>query len=408
MCICSKFISNLFISLNFKFMRKFSPFIFIFTLIVGCENSNIIDTNCRSITINSEFTDTSKVKFDDFFTFDNYVVLESTPEALFGRIDKLVIKGDHMYIASQFSIYTFDKSGKFITKLYRYGRANNEYQFINDFIVNDDLSLTVYDGMQGKLITYKNNEYANSCDIDRGMGVIDLGNNKKIISVGSGYADNTNDSPFRYIVKEGDETIAGCVPFSEHLLGRQYTYGMGKSEFYKFDNNIYATPQMNDTIYTINKLNGEIKPFITFNFPGVVRPQADWNKSNIDKYLSALDELKEVPSQPFCFYKFGDYVMVKYILIPGGTRYVIADGEKVLYHFNPSVDVNKLPLNNVIPFINENDGNTGQMISVLIPSYLKSLTKENDPINYRLVNEIGSKITDDSNPVLVFYNWNKQ
>lgn len=389
-------------------MRKLSPLLLVFTLIVGCENNNKKEINCKSVTINSEFTDTSKVKFDDFFTFDNYVILESTPEALFGRIDKLVIKGDRIYITSLFSLYTFDKNGKFITKLDRYGRANNEYLSINDFIVNDDLSLTVYDGMQGKLITYKDNEYVSSRDIDKGQGIIELGNNMRIISVGSGFADNTNDSPCRYIVKDGDETIAVSVPFSEHLLGRLYTYGMGKSDFYKFDDNIYATPQLNDTVYTINKLNGEIKPFVAFNFPGVERPQINWSKANVDKYLSALDELKETPSQPFCFYKFGDHVMVKYILIPGGTRYVIADGEKVLYHFNPSVDVNKLPLNNVIPFINENDGNTGQMISVLIPSYLKSLTQENDPVNYRLVNEIGSKITDDSNPVLVFYNWNKQ
>lgn len=105
-------------------------------------------------------TNTSHVSIAEKISFDKTLILETSEESLFGRIDKIMIKGKKVFILDQWvtkSIYMFDKDGQFLRK-WTVGKGPDQFSSADDFYVdsNGD-TLTVLSGNRKKLLTYDTN-----------------------------------------------------------------------------------------------------------------------------------------------------------------------------------------------------------------------------------------------------------
>ena len=115
-------------------------------------------TNNRSLCekeIFVDFNDDSQPvinSVDDLFNYSNYidtviyVHLETTDECLLGDIDDMHYVNDRLFLRCGRSVYVFDKDGKFISKVARYGRGHGEYITVCDFDVNPtNNEINIYD-----------------------------------------------------------------------------------------------------------------------------------------------------------------------------------------------------------------------------------------------------------------------
>ena len=96
-----------------------------------------------------------KVSLNEIANRIDYIQLETTPESLIGRIGKIQIKDNKMYILDELteSILVFNISGQFIRRIGTKGRGPGEYISIRDFALCDSVIL-VRDAGQSKVILY--------------------------------------------------------------------------------------------------------------------------------------------------------------------------------------------------------------------------------------------------------------
>lgn len=110
-------------------------------------SDNIIKINLDSMveTINTEegYNPTKAENIENSGIIENveYVRLETSDDALIGKVDKIIVTEDRIFVADLSQIqccHIFDRKGKFIKKLARRGRAGNEYTYLEDIFYNPD------------------------------------------------------------------------------------------------------------------------------------------------------------------------------------------------------------------------------------------------------------------------------
>ncbi len=96
-----------------------------------------------------------EINIKEIADYIDYIQLESTPESLIGRINKIQIKDHKIYVFDDMnhSLLVFDISGKFVRKMGNKGQGPGEYVEIHDFALSDSVVL-VLDLMQRKMILY--------------------------------------------------------------------------------------------------------------------------------------------------------------------------------------------------------------------------------------------------------------
>jgi len=90
-------------------------------------------------------------------SFDKLLILETSEESLFGRVDKMLIKGEKVFVLDQWvtkAIYMFDMDGQFLRK-WTVGKGPDQFSSVDDFYVDNNADiLTVLSGYRKKLLSY--------------------------------------------------------------------------------------------------------------------------------------------------------------------------------------------------------------------------------------------------------------
>lgn len=87
----------------------------------------------------------------------NFTKLELTNNSKIGKIDKLIIKNDRIFILDKKinkSVFVFTTEGKFIQKISNKGKGPGEYLNLGDLFVDKDMNIYISDLEQGKIIKY--------------------------------------------------------------------------------------------------------------------------------------------------------------------------------------------------------------------------------------------------------------
>ncbi len=120
-------------------MKKLLLFsILIITLIVSCKKS-IKKEPVKKILINLK-DEEKTVKWSNFFSKEiKFIPLETTKNALIGKITKVKISGQNIYVLDMFiagKLFQFDYNGKFTKTIGTMGDAPGQYQKPYDFVVD--------------------------------------------------------------------------------------------------------------------------------------------------------------------------------------------------------------------------------------------------------------------------------
>ena len=130
------------------------------TLILSCKDSKVdVSTSYYSNVecIEYDFDDSPDVILDTIV--DRYwaVPLETNDQNLIGRIDKMLFR-DSLIIIADYSIaksvFIFNNSGKYLSKIHRLGNGRGEYLSMRDVCLTKDGNLSILDNYKNKIVTY--------------------------------------------------------------------------------------------------------------------------------------------------------------------------------------------------------------------------------------------------------------
>lgn len=106
--------------------------------------------------------------FSDVYDVD-IIKLENNKNSIIGLVHKLIVNSKEILIYDTSSVpqvFAFDHSGKYITKIGRYGHAKNEYYDIID-VCSNEKGDSIFFLLHDRIMIYDNNgKYVSSCSID--------------------------------------------------------------------------------------------------------------------------------------------------------------------------------------------------------------------------------------------------
>lgn len=342
----------------------------------------------------------SEDEFNRFFTYHHHVALETNDSCLIGRIGKIKINNKKIYIldSQQQRIVIFDENGKFITQFYRQGQSGKEYIRLTDFDLYGD-NLYILDGMAGKLLTYKWPEgtFLTSTQIEKAKQLVALDSIRFALNIGLGYADGrSEDKCHSYAVTESGEAILTDIPYNQALCGMNYSFGEGMNYTYRDKNDILMYFPFNDTLYHVNNRNGKLAPMWVIK-------KGDIHITHETPSQEVKELSKKIPASIFCLYLWKNAIQFSYYPSDGSvSKNVLADTDgNILFCGTWRLDSNRLPVR-VIPYETDEER---YLLSALYPHVLSSIFKHSASKSI-IGKEILSQTDIDSNPILVFYQFN--
>lgn len=377
-----------------------------FVIFPCCNKKSRIDHDVPVITVKPGRNDDAKL-VDGILEFSHYVILDPDGEVLIGRINKLQLIDGYIGIVDKNKAYLFDAEGKLHCSWSRYGRAGNEYLEMTDMEItrhNGKWECNVYDKMTKRILTYDEDDnliYVKE-ELPEAQAFTYLDDGMLAFNAGNASSNVAEGDCFNYFCLKDGAKIITAVPFNYHFAGYGIKYGEGKSLFYHYGNETFFGSMHNDTVYHVSLKTGEISPFVCFDM-GVKRPGINDSKATADDYMSKLHK-GVIPSFPNVFYKFHNGFSAEYFYENRAYIIFADDSGDILYTGNSSRDKYGLSIRPV-PYLDHD--NSGYFISHFKPGTMdtaKKICKERN-LDISLLDELSTKITEDSNPVLVFYKW---
>ena len=377
--------------------------------LIGCSSSsthNTTEVQMPTIKVKLQRNDDIS-RISEFLRFSHYVPLQTNPDILINQINKIQILNDKIYILDrkQSSILIFDTTGTFVSKIQNKGNAPHEYLDISDFEATSDGLLFLNDQMQGKIYVY--NEAGNFQHTiqytQKTWSFKMLPDDKLACNLANGFGTiGVEKAKNNYVCFTKEEVLYEALPFNEGLIGQKIFNGDYHSFFYQYNDSVYMSSILNDTIYNVSQATGEPVPYIAFDF-NTKRPNLDDSPQQIHKYLETLMRGGH-PSAPYHFYRFNNGIMVFYGYEHKPYIMIASLEGEMLFSARIGFDEHGI-MTSYTPYLDSD--NTGYVVAVASPGgiyeqidYRRKINKDTS-----LLNDIATRIDDDSNPVLLFYNW---
>jgi len=133
-------------------------YIYIIVLIVilqSCEYSENNKTTLKTINLNGKIND--ELKISNTCSEVDYIKLETNNKCLIGRIQRLIIHKNKIYIldSTTNSIFVFNMTGNFEFKINNVGKGSGQYTSIREFAVNEyNKTIDIYDERKRAILVY--------------------------------------------------------------------------------------------------------------------------------------------------------------------------------------------------------------------------------------------------------------
>lgn len=336
--------------------------------------------------------------FDSIFRFSHYIVLETNDKSLIRHIGKIVFAGDDIYVLDdrENKILVFDENGKYIRQHSHLGQGPGEYLSLRDFQVKGD-TLFLLDRLGAKLLAYGTNDSLLQVkEVEKAKGFYLFGNGSYALNMELGSADGRTGKQFySYAYFDGEKPVVRGGAYNKELCGLSFSQDEGANSFYLYNDSLFTFFPYNDTIYCVDREKGRLLPYMSVLI-GDERITMEDGKARIK-------ELKEkgIVNSIFSFYKWDNRMLFSYYYKKENRKYVLADSEgNVLFKGAFTLDKDKLPVR-VVPY----DGNSNKKLLSLINSTVLLSLAEKYGEKSRTLKDISEKVTEEGNPVLVFYDF---
>ena len=186
--------------------------------------SNMYGKNDVTILSLPEKAEKDSVFFNNF-ELQAIIPLETVPQSILNRIDRIIIKDDYMLIQSK-GVYIFDREGKFIRQIGCPGNGPGEYHQIIDVAIDNDNNIVIFSD-DYKLIYYSKDgkylrqERLKDIKLFHDMQFI---NNELYVYSGTKYSDDE-----KLIKKYSNNTFSDCGDIIvADFLGPRHVYTFGE------------------------------------------------------------------------------------------------------------------------------------------------------------------------------------
>jgi hypothetical protein len=390
-------------------------FIFLVSLQLSCSSSNNNNNNTRAIiqvseqlypiTIKIDNSDPGTVrKLEDLFEEPSFVKLETTNNNLIGQISQVLFLNNMIIVVdnvTSHSICVFDINGKFKTKIGNRGQGAGEYIscYHVALVPNSDI-IAVLDDKLAKIHYYKiDGTYLSSKKFNFHPISMEFINSETIAYAG---LNNVELNGHDLIITDSMNNLVSSG--FKGLYKNTFSYNKGNIVS-KFGNTVFYNPNFNDTIFEIgsNDIHARYHIDIVNNkFPIINDKTTDKDISDyFQKYLTfsslffdfekAAIFYIHVPNSvsPFAFYSKELNETYKWDLEVYNPYYLFIELGKPIARYKENTLVYSVQAN---------------MINYAKSVFEDQLKKK--LITKEKVDELFNGLTDESNPVLFFYNIN--
>lgn len=359
----------------------------------GTSESNELNPESYNIQVDLDNSEKDKA-FSDFIDEYELVRLETDSNALIGRIDKILVIKNHIWILDRTSargVFKFDRSGKFITQIGGNGPGPGEYTTLTDFTYNPEKEEVILVDNAGKLIHYS---------LDGELIKESSPNNFTVFYIAT-LAENQS-----YVFIIGGRDLSLVVtdsnlknekryfPFLNRVVNALISDPVQRT----YDNKVLARRYLIDTIYQVSL--GGIEPYISFDFLDYQAPYEEISKPEIN--MDALARYCVISS---C-YELPGHIVFKFR--QRGIDYLGIFNKKN----NKVISLEQQEVFNDITFENNSsmigvDPNTNTVIYKVEANYLKkgikdSESEHSDLPNWKKAAALAEQITNQDNPIIMF------
>jgi hypothetical protein len=223
---------------------------------------NVIDLSASA---GSQITNLSEVAEDI-----DYIPLETNDSAIIGRIMELRVTEESFFISTNDVILRFDKSGKYLSKLDKFGRGPEEYDRLYNFDVSQDnkflavraqKSLVLYNINPKGFTFFRRLAYSQMPDAISFTGT---DNNLMLM-----YSNTTGTNPYSKILISisGDTLSKYSNNFRYILKDGWIILNTWENLFYSYNKNLHLKEFQNDTLFQLTDGN-LLEPKVIFNSKG--------------------------------------------------------------------------------------------------------------------------------------------
>ena len=385
-------------------MKHYSFLLVFVSLLLFCACGNKTDSPTSSMTSTDlsrmdrvEIKEQRKIMVDSIVEKIDYVKLGETGDVLIGKVTDLLITPDHIIVGDTRqakAVFIFDRAGNSQAVISRLGRGPQEYVDLRTiFLTPDQQAIGIVDNSMKKLLYFDlQGNFIKKQDLPFSCNGIEFLDDKTMMLVSDGWADklpaletypNKKDLLFFTDTTLQIQSSAIVNPFD---VNKFYYAPVYKK---KFDDRIYVGKAFGDTIYQVTL--DEIFPRYWIDMTaidGVANFGKDASNEKIDQARSTFDGNLYVESDDYAlFFPSKDNIMFP-VLFNKNTKK------------SYNIDIrSQTALGMYVLSAEFSDKN--QFISV-IPAF-QFLTFCPDVPGVELRNEIKEGLTDEDNPVLLFY-----
>lgn len=121
-----------------KAMRYLKLYLLVFSFsLISCQSQQATLLNSDIVLDFDSSLEMKREYFSSYFDGGGIIALESTPNALLGRIEKLCVSQEYFFILDNSGVFVFRKDGKFLRSISRCGNGPGEYNRLSDINVDD-------------------------------------------------------------------------------------------------------------------------------------------------------------------------------------------------------------------------------------------------------------------------------
>jgi hypothetical protein len=255
----------------------------------------LLCTQCRNDDPQNEITIThnhqSSVNIRDMFEEYKFVYLETTDSAIVGMPQKILRKGELLYINDGKTLFQYSTQGDFLRALRRQGRGPGEYSQISDFVVTDK-AILVLDRNQKALIEYDLlNNHVDTYPLGLSVASFEVLDECRVL-LHVAYQRESNEKIVEYDLRTKS---FGNIFWPIHPSHNTYRHFMGQQNFYRYGDMLLFHEPMNNTIYKLTDNRATIR--YNLNLFGKNPPEGFWDA----EYIDVMDVMIRLNDSGYCY-----------------------------------------------------------------------------------------------------------
>jgi hypothetical protein len=260
-------------------MMKGFIFRFIYSLlfvfmVMSCGQKQDSPINDAEIKLNVKNFDENQLIPSEIIKSISFIPLETNEKNLFTGIGKIYKHNDYFIIQDNsfaLGILVFDKTGKFVNNIGKYGKGPREIIDFTDFTIDEDeKTIMILDQRQHKVVYYGLEDFSFIKETGFDKGIFTQG----FASVGKGrlslysIRQTNRDKQYNIVnLNMEDNSWSGSLERSDYEINSSYRHAIFESK------NSYFAPYFENTVYKLSE-NGPV-PYIVMDFGNRAFPRED-------------------------------------------------------------------------------------------------------------------------------------